>query len=160
MNLAQDHKHIQKLLDNGWQQYVRSDYAAALASFESVLRLDVENATANSVAASCLLRLGRVEEAEPLARTGVRVAPQNALAHVFLADTLLAIQEYEEAESELWEAVSLRPFEPGVQAQLGRFLLVLLANVAAVLAAGFIARDFSFPPWRLYKLFTMSDQKH
>jgi len=53
----------------------------------------------------------------------VRLAPQAALAHVFLAEVLSASEQYDEAESELWEALSLEPYNAGLHVKLGRFLI-------------------------------------
>lgn len=123
MDFALEEKRIEGLLENGWQRFVSDDYETALREVETVLLIDGENAVANSLAAACLFRLGRVAEAEPLARNGVRLAPQAALARVFLAEVLLAAERYDEAESELWEAVALEPYSADMHLELARFLL-------------------------------------
>ena len=123
MDFALEEKKIEGLLETGWQSFVSDDYETALREVETVLLIDDENPMANSLAAACLFRLGRMVEAEPLARNGVRLAPQAALAHVFLAEVLSATEQYDEAESELWEAVSLEPYNAGMHVKLGRFLI-------------------------------------
>ncbi|MCI0485442.1 MAG: tetratricopeptide repeat protein [Blastocatellia bacterium] len=123
MDFAFEEKRIEGLLETGWQSFVADDYETALREVETVLLIDGENPLANSLAAACLFRLGRVAEAEPLARNGVRLAPQAALSHVFLAEVLLAGERYEEAESELWEAVAAEPYSANLHIELGRFLL-------------------------------------
>ena len=131
MDFAFEEKKIEGLLETGWQRFVADDYETALREVETVLSIDDENPLANSLAAACLFRLGRVAEAEPLARNGVRLAPQAALAHVFLAEVLLAGEQYEEAESELWEAVAAEPYSADLHVELGRFLLTRGRNSEA-----------------------------
>jgi Tfp pilus assembly protein PilF len=124
IDLAREDKHIQQQLQAGWEKFVAADYEAALREFESVLLVEEERAMACTVAAACLSRLGQAEEAEPLARKGVALAPQVTFTHLILAEVLVALKQADEAEAELWEALALEPHNAELQTDLGRFLLM------------------------------------
>jgi tetratricopeptide (TPR) repeat protein len=123
MDFAKEEREIKRLCERGWQEFAANDYQAAWESFEAALLLDVETPMANSVGAACLFRLDQVERAEPLARKGVELSPQNHLAHIFLAEILFASGQNEEGESEMWEAIAIEPNDPELRFELGRALL-------------------------------------
>ena len=124
MNFAREKRHIEKLTREGLRQFASSDYESALQAFEQVLIFDGDHAVANTLGAASLLNLGRVDQAEPLARTAVRLTPRLALAHYYLGVILIAKQNYEEAESEMWEAVALEPYNADLRVALGRLLFI------------------------------------
>jgi tetratricopeptide (TPR) repeat protein len=121
MTFEEEERRIQNKLDAALREYDAGDFTAALQDCEYVL-LSGENALASSLAAACLLRLGRVEEAEPLARTAVRLAPHAALAHFWLAQILEAREKDNEAEAVWLDAVAADPSDPAGHCELGRFL--------------------------------------
>src|SRR5262245_25119708 len=104
MNLANEKKRLDKLSKEGFAKFVARDYESAFRVFEQILARDDQDPMANTVGAACLLSLGRVDEAESLGRAGVQIAPQLSLAHYSLGLVLIAKENYEEAESEIWDA--------------------------------------------------------
>jgi len=124
MNFGREKKKIERLTREGVERFASRDYESAWRSFEQVLFLDEDDPAANTLGAASLLNLGRSEDAEPLARNGVRLKPQLALAHFYLALLLIAEQEYEEAESEIWEAVAIEPRNVETRLVLGRLLFM------------------------------------
>jgi len=111
-------------MKEGLGKFASNDHESALKAFERVLILDADHAVANALGAVCLLNLGRVDEAEPLARAAARLTPQSALAHYYLGIVLIAKEEYDEAESEIWEAVALEPYNADMRVALGRLLFI------------------------------------
>src|SRR5207244_11719751 len=97
MNFSSEKRHIQKLTREGLKNLASNDHESAWRSFERVLLFDEDNAIANTLGAASLLNLGRLEEAEPLARRGVLLTPQLHLAHYYLALLLIAGEKYDEA---------------------------------------------------------------
>jgi Flp pilus assembly protein TadD len=124
MNFAREKRQIEKLTKEGLGKFASNDLEAALKAFERVLMLDGDHAVANTLGAASLLNLGRVDEAETLARTAVRLTPQLALAHYYLGVILIAKLENDEAESEIWEAVALEPYNAEMRVALGRLLFI------------------------------------
>ena len=109
MNFSRERRKIERLTREGLERLSSNDYEAAWRAFEQLLFLDEDNPVANTLGAASLLNLGRLEDAEPFARKGVRLSPQLALAHYYLGVLLIAKETYEEAESEIWEAVAIEP---------------------------------------------------
>jgi tetratricopeptide (TPR) repeat protein len=124
MNFSRENRKIERLTREGLKNLASNDHESAWRNFEQVLFFDEDNAVANTLGAASLLNLGRFEEAEPLARRGVRLTPQLALAHYYLALLLIAGEKYEEGESEIWEAVAIEPDNAGTRLVLGRLLFM------------------------------------
>lgn len=124
MNFSREKRKTERLTKEGLERLASSDYESAWRTFEQLLFLDEDNPIANTLGAASLLNLGRIEDAEPLARKGVCLTPQLALAHYYLALLLIAKGEYDEAESEIWEAVAIEPHNAGYPLVLGRLLFL------------------------------------
>ena len=124
MNLFRERKKMERLTTAGLKKLAAHDYESAWRTFERVLFLDEDNPVANTLGAASLMNLGRFTEAEPLARKGVYLTPQLALAHYYLALLLIAEEKYEEAESEIWEAVAIEPNNGEARVILGRLLFI------------------------------------
>src|SRR6185295_9435172 len=124
MNFSRERRKIERLTKEGLESLASSDYESAWRTFEQLLFLDEDHPIANTLGAASLLYLGRLEEAEPLARKGVRLSPQMALAHYYLSLLLFAKEQCEEAESEIWEAVAIDPRNPEYPLVLGRMLFL------------------------------------
>src|SRR5262245_28570717 len=120
MTFEEEERRIENKLNSAVEAYDAGDYATALQDCEYVL-LSGENAMASSIAAASLLRLGRADEAEPLARAGARLAPQVPLAHFFLAQILEAREKYDEAEAAWLDTIAADPGNPAGHCELGRF---------------------------------------
>ena len=124
MNFNREKRKTERLKKEGLHRLASNDYESAWRTFEQLLLLDEEDPVANTLGAASLLNLGRLDEAEPLARKGVRLTPQLALSHYYLALLLIAKEEYEEGESEIWEAVAREPNIAGYRLVLGRLLFI------------------------------------
>jgi len=122
MNFSRENRKIERLIREGLNKFGSDDYEAAWRAFEQVLIRDEDNPVANTLGAASLLNLGRIDDAEPLARRGVLRTPHIALAHYYLAVLLIAQGNNEEAESEIWEAIAIEPQNAGYRLLLGRML--------------------------------------
>ncbi|HEU4387923.1 MAG TPA: tetratricopeptide repeat protein [Blastocatellia bacterium] len=123
LDLEQERQRTRLSLERALERFYAGKYDAALQELETTLVLESDNGPAHSFAAACLLRLGRIEEAEERARTGLAVTPESGVAHVFMAEVLSARGRFEEAESEMIEALSLNPLSAGMHLELARFLI-------------------------------------
>lgn len=123
MDMVSEEKRLIRSIADGWELFAAGEYGRALWEFESVLMIDDESAIANTLAAACLLRLGRVDESEPRAREGARLEPEAALSHLVLADVLTAQGRRDEAVSEFWEAIAIKPHESSAWLRLGSLLV-------------------------------------
>jgi len=124
MNLARERKKIERLTKEGLKGLGSNDYEAAWRGFEQILFIDEDDPTANTAGGFCLLKLGRIEDAEVLVRKAIRLMPQEALPHYYLALVLIAKGEYEEAEAEVWETVTINPHDPKTRTILAELLLL------------------------------------
>lgn len=124
MNFSGEKRKIDRLTREGLERLTSNDYESAWRTFEQLLFLDEDNPVANTLGAASLLGLGRLEDAEPLARKGVCLTPHLALAHYYLALLLIEKEKYEEAESEIWEAIAIEPHNAGYPLVLGRLLFL------------------------------------
>jgi Flp pilus assembly protein TadD len=122
MDFSREKRKIERLTREGVDKLGSNDYESAWRAFEQVLFLDEDNPVANTLGAASLLSLGRIDEAEPLARRGIFLTPHLALAHYYLAVLLVARKNDEEAESEIWEAIAIEPENAGYRLLLGRLL--------------------------------------
>jgi tetratricopeptide (TPR) repeat protein len=132
MNFSREKRRIQRLIVEGLSKLASNDYESAWRSFERVLFLDEDNPVANTLGAASLLNLGRFDDAEPLARKGVRLTPHLALAHYYLALLLIAKEQYDEAESEIWEAIAIEPQNGETRLLLGRLLFTRAREAEAL----------------------------
>lgn len=92
-----------------------------LVAAESALRRSIETertAGALNDLANLLLRRGRAEEAEALAREAVEREPNSATGWDTLAEALKARRRYDEAEAAQQRAVELAPNDPDYQRRL------------------------------------------
>src|SRR5258705_6738335 len=124
MNFSGEQRKIERLTREGLERLASNDYESAWRTFEQLLFLDEDNPVANTLGAASLLSLGRIDDAEPLARKGVCLTPRLALAHYYLALLLIEKEKYEEAESEIWEAIAIEPHNAGYRLILGRLLFL------------------------------------
>ena len=124
MNFSGEKRKIERLTREGLERLASNDYESAWRTFEQLLFLDEDNPVVKTLGAASLLGLGRLENAEPLARKGVCLTPHWALAHYYLALLLIEKEKYEEAESEIWEAIAIEPHNAGYPLILGRLLFL------------------------------------
>src|ERR1041384_3206359 len=109
MDLFGQTRRIEALIKKASTTLTKGDFESAWRLYEQVLLLDEDNLAANTFGAICLYSLSRVDEAEPLARAAVQLAPSMPLGHLYLAFVLLAKEQSVEGEFELWEAVAVAP---------------------------------------------------
>jgi len=131
MNLLREKRKIERLIREGLNQFCSNDYESAWRAFERALFLDEQHPVANTLGAASLLNLRRIDDAEPLARRGIRQTPHLSLAHYYLALLLIAQENIQEAESEIWEAIAIEPYNAGYPLLLGRLLLTQSREVEA-----------------------------
>ncbi|MGD1884938.1 MAG: tetratricopeptide repeat protein [Paracoccaceae bacterium] len=82
---------------------------AAEAAYGAALNADPENAGALNNLAALFVKQDRAEEALPLARKAVEVAPEMAFAWHTLGEARLALGDSAQASADLAQAVNLRP---------------------------------------------------
>src|SRR5258705_13757854 len=98
MNFSGEQRKIERLTREGLERLASNDYESAWGTFEPVLFLYEDNPVANTVGAASLLSLGRIDDAEPLARKGGCLTPRLALAPCYLALLLIEEEKYEKGE--------------------------------------------------------------
>ena len=124
MNFKAENKRIARLIEVGLEKLSLGEAGNALLEFEAALFFDSESLAANSLAATCLSRLGRPIEAEALALKACELAPDLALPHLIAAEILQAAGKSAEGEFHLLEAVSREPYNAELRIELARFLML------------------------------------
>ena len=118
--------------DEGIRCWRASDLRAAEAAFRKALEADASHAGAASNLGSLLLEDGREDEALALLAHAVDLAPQDASAHVNLANGFVQTNRLDEGVAHFHEALRLDP--GNVPAR--RHLLKLVLNLCDWEAAG------------------------
>lgn len=95
----------------------------ALESFQRALAHDSQSLPARHNVAAALRDLGRLAEAEPIARTLTRDFPAHARAHALLGSILARQARWDDALFELEEALRLEPDAAGAHGAVGEALL-------------------------------------
>lgn len=97
-----------------------NDPKSANAALQRAVTLDPANAEYHREWADILHRQGNNEQAEVQAREALRLAAQDAEAHLILGQCLLARNQLDEAERSLIQAADLSPFAPQPALELQR----------------------------------------
>ena len=103
--------------------YEAEDYQASLDPFAMAIRLKPGFPEAVQKLGISLLRVGRIDEAEPLLAGAARLRPDDAVVRASYGEVLLHQGRPIEAEPELDEAVQLAPGEASFRGNLGSALL-------------------------------------
>lgn len=111
-------------LPDGWfelgvVQSAGSNYVAALASFERVVRMQPSDVSARTYRARILARLDRRTEAIHEYRRLIQANPARWEAHLELAELYAVAGEASEAIPEYQAAVQLNPRQPDIRINLG-----------------------------------------
>jgi tetratricopeptide (TPR) repeat protein len=110
---------IDKLMESGQQKLQKGDYAAAMADFNRVLRLDAKNAKAFSHRGLCQAGLKQFDKALPDFAKAIEIDPRHTYAYVGRGDIQFARREYEEAIKEYSKAIEINPLHPTAPALRG-----------------------------------------
>lgn len=94
----------------------------AVAHLEQALRIAPSHVPAHELLANCYLRKGRWQEAKPILKEWVQLAPQELAAHLNLGTVLLQLKDPAGAE-ELRRALEIEPRQPQALNNLARFYL-------------------------------------
>jgi Flp pilus assembly protein TadD len=107
----------------GIAEFEAKNYQKSLERFTRALRISPSLSEPGRMLGVCLLRLGRVDAAEPALIKAVELWPDDPVIRAHYGELLLHQGRPVEAEPELEEAVRLAPGDPSYRRNLGSSLL-------------------------------------
>lgn len=120
---------------NGYLHYwLDHDYPSALAAFHRAAELGGADADTAADEAYVLRRLGRFDQALAGLRRAARLDPLSGARRLVIADTLMYVRRYDEADREYQQAIALAPDLPLAHALRAQNVLLWHGDVPAATA--------------------------